>query len=215
MSFDTNWEKKIYKKKRQINNYPFDWVVSSIIKYIPKNKKKIAVELGCGAGNNLEFLSDQGYSKIIGVDGSKSAIQYAKKKLINKKKIELVQADFAEISFENVDLFLDRGSITHNKKEDIKKIFLNILSQLNPGGFFLSSMFCTSHYGYKDKNGENFFSKEMKVKNGIVASFFQEKEIRSLFKNFNLVSLVKETNHDKITNKQSSMWNVICKKNTK
>jgi SAM-dependent methyltransferase len=212
MSFDINWEKKIYKKKRQINNYPFDWVVSSIIKYIPKNKKNIAVELGCGTGNNLEFLSNQGYSKIIGVDGSKSALQYAKKKLKKNNKIQLMHADFTKIFFVNIDLFLDRGSITHNKKEDIKKIFISILSQLNKGGFFFSSMFCKSHYGYKDRNGENFFSKEMKVKNGIVASFFQEKEIRSLFKDFNLISLVKETKHDKISNKKSSMWNVICKK---
>ena len=213
MSFDINWEKKIYKKKKQINNYPFDWVISSIIKYIPKNKKNIAVELGCGTGNNLEFLSDQGYSKIIGVDGSKSALQYAKKKLKKNNKIQLMQADFTKIFFVNIDLFLDRGSITHNKKEDIKKIFTSILSQLNTGGFFFSSMFCKSHYGYKDRNGGNFFSKEMKVKNGIVASFFNEKEIRNLFKDFNLISLVKETNHDKITNKKSSMWNVICKKN--
>jgi SAM-dependent methyltransferase len=212
MSFDENWEKQIYRKKRQINNYPFDWVVSSIIKYIPKKKRRIAVELGCGTGNNLEFLSDQNYSKIIGIDGSKSAIKYAREKLKNNNKIELMHADFNEIFFENVDLFLDRGSITHNKKEDIKKIFINILSQLNKGGFFLSSMFCKSHSVYK-KNKNNYFSKEMKVKNGIVASFFQEKEIRSLFKNFNLISLVKETKHDKITNNKSSMWNVICKKN--
>ena len=213
MTFDTTWEKKIYKKKKQLNNYPFDWVVSSIINYIPKKKNFFAVELGCGAGNNLEFLSDQGYSRIIGVDGSKSAIQHAKKK-IKKKNIELIQSDFTEIFFENVDLFLDRVSLTHNKKEDIKKILSNILSQLNVGGFFLSSMFCKSHYAYKEKKRktETFFSKEMKVKNGVVTSFYDEKEIRSLFKNFTLISLVNDIKYDKIKNKRSAVWNIICKK---
>ena len=211
MSFDINWEEKVYKKKKQINKYPFDWVVSSVSKYITK-KKNIAVELGCGTGNNLEFLSIQGYSQIIGVDGSKSAIDYTKKKLKKNKKIKLIQADFSQTSFENVDLFLDRGSITHNKKKIIKKIFKNILSQLNSGGFFLSSLFSKKHHGFKDRKGKNFFAKEMKIQNGIVASFFDEKEIRSLFKEFNVISLIEETKHDKITNKRTSMWNIICKK---
>ena len=212
MSFDINWEEKVYKKKKQINKYPFDWVVSSVSKYISKNKKNIAVELGCGTGNNLEFLSSHNYSKIIGVDGSKSAINYAKKKLEKNKKIKLIQADFSQTSFKNVDLFLDRGSITHNKKKVIKKIFKNLLSQLNSGGFFLSSLFSKKHHGFKDRKGNNFFVKEMKIQNGIVASFFNEKEIKNLFKEFKVISLIEETKHDKITNKRTSMWNIVCKK---
>lgn len=212
MSFDTNWEEKVYKKNKQINNYPFDWVVSSVSKYISKNKKNVAVELGCGTGNNLEFLSGHGYSKIIGVDGSKSAIGYTKKKLKKNKKIILIQADFSKTLFKNVDLFLDRGSITHNRKKNIRKIFKNILSQLNSGGFFLSSLFSKKHDGFKDRKGKNFFAKEMKISKGIVASFFEEKEIRNLFKDFNIISLTEETKHDKIINKRTSMWNIICKK---
>tara|TARA_S200000501_G_scaffold358082_1_gene382468 strand:- start:84 stop:725 length:642 start_codon:yes stop_codon:yes gene_type:complete len=212
MSFDINWEEKVYKKNKQINKFPFDWVVSSVSKYISKNKKNMAVELGCGTGNNLEFLSSHGYSKIIGVDGSKSAINYAKKKYKKNKKIKLIQADFSQTSFENVDLFLDRGSITHNKKIIIKKIFKNLLSQLNSGGFFLSSLFSKKHHGYKDRKGNNFFVKEMKIQNGIVASFFDEKEIKNLFKEFKVISLIEETKLDKITNKKTCMWNIICKK---
>ena len=212
MSFDINWEEKVYKKNKQINKFPFDWVVSSVSKYISKNKKNMAVELGCGTGNNLEFLSSHGYSKIIGVDGSKSAINYAKKKYKKNKKINLIQADFSQTSFENVDLFLDRGSITHNKKIIIKKIFKNLLSQLNSGGFFLSSLFSKKHHGYKDRKGNNFFVKEMKIQNGIVASFFDEKEIKNLFKEFKVISLIEETKLDKITNKKTCMWNIICKK---
>ena len=52
----------------------------------------------------------------------------------------------------------------------------------------------------------------MKIKNGIVASFFNEKEIKNLFKEFKLISLIEETKHDKITNKRTSMWNIVCKK---
>ena len=36
--FDKSWENEIYKNKKQINKYPFDWVVSSTNRHI---KKKI------------------------------------------------------------------------------------------------------------------------------------------------------------------------------
>ena len=87
MSFDLAWEKHIYKKKLQINKYPFDWVVSSVVKHIDKEKiKKFkVVDLGCGTGNNLEFLADIGFKEIIGIDGSQSAIRFAKQKFLKKK----------------------------------------------------------------------------------------------------------------------------------
>ena len=41
MSFDKNWEKLVYKKSLQINQYPFDWIVSSTFHQIKRfNTKK-------------------------------------------------------------------------------------------------------------------------------------------------------------------------------
>ena len=47
--FDKNWENNIYKKNRQINNYPSEWVVSNTYKYIIKkfNLKKANSSLEC------------------------------------------------------------------------------------------------------------------------------------------------------------------------
>lgn len=43
-------------------------------------------------------------------------------------------------------------------------------------------------------------------------NIIKTKEIRSLFKESNIISLTEEINHNKITNKRTSMWNIICKK---
>ena len=52
----------------------------------------------------------------------------------------------------------------------------------------------------------------MKISTGITASFFNENEVRNLFKKFELISLTEEIKYDKINNSQTCMWNVISKK---
>ena len=37
MTFDKNWETKIYKQGKQINQYPYDLVVSFVNRYFKKN----------------------------------------------------------------------------------------------------------------------------------------------------------------------------------
>jgi len=214
MSFDLAWEKHIYKKNLQINRYPFDWVVSSVVKYIDRKKiKKFkAVDLGCGTGNNLEFLAEIGFKEIIGIDGSQSAINFAKQKFSKKKKIKLIQGDFSKVIFDKKDFFLDRGSITHNKKKIITKLLKNIYKSLNKEGYFFSSLFSKRHHAYKNKKNEKYFMNEMNIVSGVDASFFSEKEIKKLFSQFQIISLVEETFDNKFLKKKKSMWNVICKK---
>ena len=60
MTFDKKWETKIYKQGKQINQYPYDLIVSFVNKYYKRNnlksKNKKALDLGCGTGNNLKFI---------------------------------------------------------------------------------------------------------------------------------------------------------------
>ena len=62
--FDKSWENEIYKNKKQINKYPFDWVVSSTNRHIKKKNKLVGLEIGCGVGNNIPFLLKYGFNKI-------------------------------------------------------------------------------------------------------------------------------------------------------
>ena len=49
MTFDKNWETKIYKQGKQINQYPYDLVVSFVNRYFKKYiKTKKKFFLGCG-----------------------------------------------------------------------------------------------------------------------------------------------------------------------
>ena len=80
---DTTWE-NIYKRKTQShkNKYPNSEIVSFVLKYYYQqcfdNRKNIKVlDLGCGWGNNLNFLKNEGFD-VYGIDGSKTAIDNCK-----------------------------------------------------------------------------------------------------------------------------------------
>ena len=134
MTFDINWDLNIYKKNKQINRYPYDKIVSSINRYF--NKKKISVkkltalDLGCGTGNNTKFLSEYGFRKVIGIDGSKLAIKIAKNFLKKNRNCKLFVSDFKKINFikESISVCIDRGSITHNSKKYRTDIFRSLQS---------------------------------------------------------------------------------------
>ena len=82
------WEKNIYSKKKQLNIFPFPGIISFFKKKDFKNRSKTKIlEIGCGAGNNLIFLAEEGFD-VSGIDFAVSAIKIAKKK-IDQKKIKL------------------------------------------------------------------------------------------------------------------------------
>ena len=220
--FDTNWNSKIYKKSRQINKYPFDWVVSSVnalfISKIKENRKLNAIELGSGTGNNLKFLKEFGFHKIIGIEGSKSANILAKKFLKNNKSYKLISADFINIPFKDnyFDLCLDRGSITHNDIKSIKQTLTEVKRVLKPGGYFLSSIFSKKHSEYLNSKNKSqtlkVFKDEMNVKSGIKASFFNFLELKRIYKDFEILEAIHEQKIDKINlNDNSAMWNIILR----
>ena len=217
MAFDRKWDTDIYKKRKQINKHPNDKVVS-LINRLFKNKKKfikkqIALDLGCGTGNNTKFLSEYGFGKVIGIDGSKAAIDIAKIFLKKNKNCKLFVSDFKKINIKKntVNLCIDRGSITHNNKKDIKLIISEVHRVLRPKGVFISSLFSKNHYSYRN-NKKRFFKKEVNSKKGLVTSFYNYKNVRDLFFNFKIQEIIHEINFYVISNKKSSMWFLVATK---
>ncbi len=213
--FDQAWEKLIYKKNKQINKYPYDWVVSSTNKYILKKPNLIALDLGSGIGNNVSFLYDYGFKKIHAIEGSKTAVNLLKKKFKNNKKIKIIYKDFNLYNFKyyNYDLILDRGSITHNKIENIKSILNNINHSLKKNGYLFSVLFNKKGEFKKIKKNSYTFKNVTQNNRGLLANFFSKKEILQLFKNFYIVDLTEVTSISYLPKKKVfSTWNIICKK---
>ena len=212
MSFDSKWEIDIYRKGKQINYYPFDNVVSdvsSIFKNQNVNKFN-ALDLGCGTGNNTKFLINFGFKKVIGVDGSKAALRIAKKR-IRSKNCKFLKTNFNTMKFKKnyFSLILDRGSLTHNNKDQIKKNIKKIHTSLKKDGFFISHMFNKKHTEFTKST---FFEKSMSLKKPIKASFFDQAEIIKIFQSFKILSIRDSNRKELKTGYNESFWHLVCQK---
>ena len=152
-NFNTIWEDTIYGTGNHLNKYPFDNVVSFIFRNFPRNKPRNEVkilEIGSGAGNNLWFAAREGFS-VTGIDGSKSAIDFTKKRFADEGlKGEFVVGDFTNLPFEkdSFDIVIDRGSIVSVDLEAGKKAIQEAHRTLVKGGLFFFNPYSQSHTSF-------------------------------------------------------------------
>ena len=103
-----------------------------------------AIELGCGAGNYVIYLSFKGF-EVTGVDFSETAVVIARKSA-EKKGIQCrfmvadVLSDMSDIQ-ETFDFAYDWQLLHHIFPEDREKYIMNVHRLLNPGGQYLSVCF--------------------------------------------------------------------------
>ena len=136
-SFDPIWE-ELYGQG-SIARCPYDFVASFAFRNAPKDKarKDIKIlEIGCGSGNNLWFLAQEGFS-VSGVDGSAAAIDAAKRRFTDDGLTgDLTAGDFTKLAHPNssFDLVIDRGALTCCGTSSIKKAIAEVSRVLKSGG---------------------------------------------------------------------------------
>lgn len=118
-------------------NYSFNY-----LSLLPANRDAHIVELGCSEGFCLEWLIENGYSNIVGVDSDGVAVDIAQKKLkdrIDENRIVCKDAlSFLRSCGENTcDSVLMFNIIEHIPKDVIVEIVTEIRRVLKPSGSFI------------------------------------------------------------------------------
>lgn len=202
ISFDNNWEQTYSDSNaKHINKYPYGQLAT----YFFRNLKNIKtsspslkiLEVGCGVGNNLPLILNEGLTAY-GVDGSPSAIEYAKNKFKDDSNCHLEVMDLASLNYEDnyFDMVIDRQSIYANKSEFILKIFHEVKRVLKPGGIFISFLYHTSDYHHiKAMNDSNYARKiEERTFTDFTGGTFKGNGIVHFFTLEELVTLCKDVN---------------------
>ncbi len=150
-----NYWENIYASGQQCNVAPFDEVIAFVYKNKPNKSHVRILEVGCGTGNNLEFLLKQGFD-VIGIDGSKTAIKMAGEK-IGHHNVHF--GSFSKLPFYSIfDMVIDRAALSFASELEIVMAIDEIHRVLLPNGKFLFTPFAKS-----TKDGANLYS-QSKIK---------------------------------------------------
>jgi ubiquinone/menaquinone biosynthesis C-methylase UbiE len=221
--FSKEWN-IIYKNRNQVNEWPWDNLISFFNNYF-KNKKNIKVlELGFGTANNSIFFIKNNID-YTGIEGSKKAVEIAKKRFPLYKN-SFILGDFTKQLPINqkYDLIFDRGAITHNVDKSVINTISMIKSSLKENGLFFGiDWFSSKHYLskkgriYGGESNSRVYTRDM-LKNVGVVNFFNKKKIEKLFRNFKILQIEEKNRiiHKKKNKiKNISFYNIIVKKKSK
>ncbi len=149
MNADPVWEQSVYGSGK-FARCPYDQVASFVFRNAPEKSRcdTRILEVGCGPGNNLWFLNEEGFS-CAGFDSSARAIEYAKARC--GSAVELKVAEFPTIPFEenSFDLVVERAALCCVPFEAACETVANIRKVVVPGGRFLY----TPYSGQREKVG--------------------------------------------------------------
>jgi len=187
------WEHE-YAQDWQLNNWPFSQLVSMATKHLGSQKlqdpETSILELGSGTANNYPFFKSHG-SKFIGIELSKSAIEYSIRRF-SELANTLILENFLNFEYkpESFDLIYDRAAVFLNKSEDLAVLVKRIYDFLKPGGFY----FGIEWYGEKSSDFVPGKTRDQEFSSGQFAGlgtvhFTSRDEINALFKKFQFVEL--------------------------
>ena len=139
------WD-SFYATHNIINPTPFAVFCSNYLK-----KNSTLCDLGCGNGRDSIFFSEI-CNKVIAIDYSPKAIEQIMS--YNKKNIDAICTNMAQLNLKNIDAIYSRFSIHSITEEEENEVMAWIKKSINPGG-----MFFIEARSDKNKN-EKFYIKE-------------------------------------------------------
>lgn len=217
---------ELFLDKKNINSVP----QQEVYKFIQKlegifTERPLSIwDFCCGAGRHTVFIAKMGH-RAYGSDISENGIRHTRKWLDNEGlKAELGISDMTEFPW---DVLKFHGAICwdalhHNKIANILKAVNVIYDSLVVGGMFMLSLLSTKGgaYGKGEEIEKNTFIRDDSEEAGVPHHYFDEEEIRHLFRKWKIIYLVEqvsnyveiEPNYHETNPFPYTKWGVIVKK---
>ena len=178
--------------KATMNNKP-SGLISKFFnyKYIEKLTGNKAIDLGCGAGNDTEFLISKGF-KVTAIDSENQVRDILDRKIINKANLNVIIDDFSKIEIPRADLILANMSLFF-VNDNFDKFLKNLLERINKKGFIVA----------------NFLGKEDNWKE--TKTTIEKEKLLEYFKDFEINYYSEEKYYRNTALGKNKFWHVYTK----
>jgi len=178
--------------------------VTGLIPLLKKEGVCSILDAGCGTGRHSQLLAKNGFS-VYGIDISDQAIQLARANK-NGYTVDYIVGSLTDLPYpqDSMDFILANHSLEYASKEDVQRSFAKLDNVLRQGRIFFARVASTQHpFCHADPEEVYGFSHiGFCIKNGLPVHFFDEEELRDMFKDYKIERLEHITHkidHDKIS----------------
>ena len=180
--------KEFYKKT--INKNPSAQIRTFFLKNYNQNfKGTTAIDLGCGAGNDTEFLISKGFN-VTAIDTNEQVRSIFESRNLNSENLNIIIDDFSKIKLPKTDLVNAHFSL-HYVEESFDGFMANLLQNvINPKGVFIGNFL-----GKEDEWKETFTTVE-------------KEKLLEYFKDFNIFYFSEEKYYQDTARKKNKFWHV-------
>lgn len=125
-----------YKKSKQYNK-PSGLLKGFFNMQLHKTlKKRVAIDLGAGVGNDTKFLIDEGF-EVTCIDIEEKSKEEILNKIENKSKLKIIIDNFENINLHKADLIYSCFSLCFCTPNKIDNLINEIIGNIEPEGFFV------------------------------------------------------------------------------
>ncbi len=161
--------------------------------YVKRKNVDLALDVGCGNGNSIEFLFKQGI-QTKGIDLSEIAITNTKERMNQygfQPEIMVQNAQDMTFNDKTFDLVLSDGVLDHVNNEISENIISEIYRIMKDDAYLFISLrsIYSSEFGRGKYMNNNSYLLEGGYEDGELQHFYDLKEISMLLKDFNIFDI--------------------------
>jgi len=168
------------------------------IEYV--KEPKIAIDCGCGAGSDIEYLAKIDFT-VYGYDIEDESIIRCKERFKNNSKVIISRDSFSTFNYPRASLILADASLFFCPESEFEYVWHKIYESLFVGGIF-----CGSFLGPHDTMANPIDSKESFWPNSLV---FNEKDVKLRFINYDIFSFTEHKISGKTTQGIPHDWHIF------
>lgn len=155
------------------------------------NENKIAIDLGCGVGNDTVYLLKKDY-KVTAVDKESSVIDLIRSRVSDTSKLDFIIDNFENIKLNKANLIVSNLSIYFCKPQYFDRFCHEITNNIIEGGYFVG----------------NFLGKEDEWSTDSNRTFIDKEELYSIFKDFEIVFFKEKKFNKKTAKGRMKFWHI-------